>query len=165
MSESVPVKRENQTQAPAEGQVVSPWRESGDMFRDVDTVFNRMVRNFFDMPMGMNRSMGTQSFTPAVDIEETDNEYILDVDLPGVSRDHINIEAGQQDLRIHGDITERERTGVLRHRTRRTGSFDYRVALPRGIDLEKISSRYSDGVLTVMVPRSEMAKPRRVKVD
>jgi HSP20 family protein len=68
-------------------------------------------------------------------------------------------------LRIHGQIVEKERKGVMRHRTRRTGSFDYRVALPTGVDPDQITARYHDGVLTVTVPRAESSKPRRITIE
>ncbi|HEX6686854.1 MAG TPA: Hsp20/alpha crystallin family protein [Candidatus Limnocylindrales bacterium] len=119
MNDRVPIKREGNPPAPVEGQVVSPWRDPGDIF---------------------------------------------EFELPGVRRDDINIEVGQQELHIYGQIGERERTGVMRHRTRRTGGFDYRVALPGGVDPDKITARYTDGVLTVTVPRAESSRPRRINI-
>jgi HSP20 family protein len=162
MSDSVPVRRDDAQ----EGQIL-PRREPGgdlwraDPLRDLDSMFDRMLRRF-DMP-----SFGRwpQGFTPPVSIEETDEAYVFEFELPGVKRDEINIEVGAQELRVSGQINEKQRTGVLRHSTRRTGSFDYRVALPSGTDADRVQARFDDGVLTIVVPRAEAAKPRRIKVN
>jgi HSP20 family protein len=76
----------------------------------------------------------------------------------------ITIEAGQNELHISGQVIEKERTGVMRHRMRRTGQFSYRVALPSGTDPDKISASHNDGVLTVTVPRTEASRPRRIDI-
>jgi HSP20 family molecular chaperone IbpA len=60
---------------------------------------------------------------------------------------------------VHGEIKEKERTGVLRHRTRRTGRFGYRVTLPQDTDEEHVSAERADGVLTVTVPRPRRPSP------
>ncbi|MGW3121658.1 Hsp20/alpha crystallin family protein [Streptomyces sp. NPDC001107] len=79
-------------------------------------------------------------------------------------KDDIAIELNAGELSVHGEITEKERTGVLRHRTRRTGQFDYRVPLPQDTDEEPVSAELADGVLTAKVPKSEKAKPRRIEI-
>jgi len=65
---------------------------------------------------------------------------------------------------VHGEIKERERVGILRRRTRRTGQFDYRVRLPGDVDEEGIEASLEGGVLTVRVPKSERARRRRIEV-
>jgi HSP20 family protein len=160
MADQVPVRREQNVPAVQEGEVLPTWREPGGMFRDVDTMFNRMVRNFFGPAM----PAWPGSFVPAVDIEETSDAYIFEIELPGLSRDDITVEAGQNELHISGHIVEKERTGIVRHRTRRTGQFSYRVALPAGTDPDRVTATYKDGVLTVTVPRSESSRPRRIDI-
>lgn len=160
MADQIPVKREPNTPAVQEGQVLPAWRGPSSLFRDVDTVFDRMVRNFF----GPSMPAWPSTFVPAVDIEETSDAYIFEMELPGLSRDDITVEAGQNELHISGHVVEKERTGIVRHRTRRSGQFSYRVALPAGTDPDRISATYKDGVLTVTVPRSEDSRPRRIDV-
>lgn len=60
---------------------------------------------------------------------------------------------------VTGEIKEKERKSVLRRSTRRTGAFEYRLRLPGEIDTEKINAQMSDGVLTITVPKAEVAKP------
>ena len=101
---------------------------------------------------------------PLADIEETDDAWIIEAELPGVDRDDVNVEMRDSELIISGDIKEKERKGILRRRTRRTGRFEYRVSLPGLSDQEHIEANLHDGVLTVRVPKSEQAKPRRIEV-
>jgi HSP20 family protein len=101
---------------------------------------------------------------PRFDIEETEDEWIVEADLPGVKRKDMNVEVRDGELLISGEIKERERKGVLRHRTRKTGEFEIRVALPGDVDPEAVDADLDDGVLTVHIPKPERTKPRRIKV-
>jgi HSP20 family protein len=75
-----------------------------------------------------------------VDFEETDEAYVVEAELPGVKPGDVDVELHDHELAIHGEVKERERTGVLRHTTRRTGQFDYRVSLPGKVDAEKVDA-------------------------
>jgi HSP20 family protein len=99
-----------------------------------------------------------------VDIEETDEAWVVEADLPGVKKGDINIEISDSELAVTGEIKERERTGVLRRRTRRTGHFEYRVTLPGNAETENVDASLNEGVLTVRVPKPERAKPRRIEI-
>jgi HSP20 family protein len=81
-----------------------------------------------------------------------------------VKRDDINVEMREGELAIWGEIKERERKGILRRRTRRVGNFEFRVTLPGQADTENIEATVDNGVLTVRVPKSEQARPRRIEV-
>lgn len=78
--------------------------------------------------------------------------------------ERMKVETTGTELRITGELKERERTGWLRSRTRRVGHFEYRTTLPQEIDVDGISAELADGVLTVRVPKSEEVKPRRIQV-
>jgi HSP20 family protein len=101
---------------------------------------------------------------PTADIEETEDAWIVEAEVPGAHRKDINVEVRDSELVISGEIKEKERKGVLRRRTRRTGRFEYRVMLPGQFDEEHIEANLHDGVLTVRVPKSEQARPRRIEV-
>ncbi|MEV6851001.1 Hsp20/alpha crystallin family protein [Actinoplanes sp. NPDC051411] len=104
-------------------------------------------------------------WTPLADITETDDAYLVEIDLPGVDRKDLTVEVAGDQLRVSGEIVEKEKVGWLRHRTRRVGQFHYQTLLPGGIDAEQISADLADGVLSVRVPKSETAKPRRITVN
>jgi HSP20 family protein len=103
-------------------------------------------------------------WSPLVDIEETDDAWIVEAELPGVKRQDVTVEVRDSELAISGERKERERKGILRRRTRRTGRFDYRVTLPGQADAESIQATLADGVLTVRVPKPEQARPRHIAV-
>jgi HSP20 family protein len=101
---------------------------------------------------------------PVTDIEETEDAWVIEAEVPGVDRDDVNVELRDSELVITGEIKEKERKGILRRRTRKTGQFEYRVTLPGKTDAEHIEANLHDGVLTVRVPKAETAKPRRIEV-
>jgi HSP20 family protein len=103
-------------------------------------------------------------WVPIADIEETDDAWIVEAELPGVDRKDVNVEHRDNELIITGEIKEKERKGILRRRTRRVGKFEYRVILPADADPEQIDANLHDGVLTVRVPKAEQAKPQRIEV-
>src|ERR1700759_1033831 len=84
------------------------------------------------------------AWTPLADIEEEDDAFLIELELPGVQRDDVNIELAGNELTITGELEERERKGIVRRRTRRVGRFDYRVMLPRQVDAERIEATLRD---------------------
>ena len=104
------------------------------------------------------------SWIPLADIEETDDAWVVEAELPSVDRDDINVELRDNELVISGEIKDKQRKGVLRRRTRRTGQFEYRVALPGHPKEKGIQADLHDGVLTVRVPKGEQERPRRIDV-
>jgi HSP20 family protein len=106
----------------------------------------------------------TRGWSPLVDIEEADDAYVVEAELPGVKREDVNIELVGNELTITGEVKQRKHTGALRRQTRRTGRFAYRVGLPAQVEAENIEASLSDGVLTVRVPKSEPAKRKKIEV-
>jgi HSP20 family protein len=104
-------------------------------------------------------------WAPLVDIEETEDAYVIEADAPGVRRDDVDIELVGNELTISGEIKERERTGILRRRTRRSGQFEFRVVLPADVHGGKADANLKDGVLTVRVPKAERAQRRKIEVE
>ena len=104
------------------------------------------------------------AWSPLVDIEEQDDAFVVEAELPGVERENVNIEFVGNELTITGEAREKERKGAVRRQSRRTGRFDYRVSLPVHVDAEKIEASLKDGVLTVRVPKSERAQRRKIEV-
>jgi HSP20 family protein len=107
---------------------------------------------------------GGAPFIPLVDIEETEDAWIVEAEVPGVKPEDVNVEVRGSELAISGEIKEREREGILRRRTRKTGEFDYHITLPGDADAENIEADLRDGVLTVRIPKPEQERPRRIDV-
>ncbi len=134
-----------------------------DPFSELDDFRERMSRMLEQTFGGLPESVGA-GWSPLVDVEETDDAYVFEADLPGIKREDVQVEVDGNELRISGEVLERERSGVLRRRGRMTGRFDYRSTLPREVDAERIDASLSDGVLTVRVPKSERSQPRRIEI-
>jgi HSP20 family protein len=101
---------------------------------------------------------------PLMDIEETEDAWIVEAEVPGASRDDIDVEVGDSELVVTGEIKERERKGILRRKTRRVGRFEFRVTLPGQADPGRVQADLDDGVLTIRIPKPEAARPRRIEV-
>ncbi|MCU1494596.1 MAG: heat shock protein Hsp20 [Acidimicrobiaceae bacterium] len=109
-------------------------------------------------------AISRSGFIPLADIEETDDAYIVELDLPGVRRDDVSVELSGRRLEIRGERKEKERSGVLRARTRRVGQFSYEIVLPGEVDPEKVDAHMEDGTLVVRVPKVSAERPRRISV-
>lgn len=103
-------------------------------------------------------------FTPLADVEETDDAYLVEIELPGVDRKDIDVTLSGRQLTVTGERKEKERTGVLRRRTRVTGRFHYDVHLPSADSDGEITAGYDDGVLSIRVPKPEADRRRRIPV-
>jgi HSP20 family protein len=137
-----------------------PWGE----LREIEQVANRMRRMLeetFGGPPAAISDIATWS--PPVDIEETDDAYVVEAEVPGVKKKDLNIEIMGNELTISGEIKERERQGLVRRRTRKVGNFFYRVVLPETVEAEKMEAHLDDGVLTVRLPKAERMQRRRIE--
>ena len=103
-------------------------------------------------------------FTPLADVEETDEAYLVEIELPGVKREDVDIEVAGQLLTVRGDRKEKERVGILRRRERTVGHFSYEVTLPSGIDEDAVEAHLDEGVLHVRLPKPERDRPRRIEI-
>jgi HSP20 family protein len=150
---SLPARPDRPASRPA------PW----DPFRELEELREQIDRLLADV--GTRPGLqATAVWSPPVDLEETDDAWVVEADLPGVKKRDVTVEVRDSELAIHGEVKERERTGILRRRMRRTGQFDYRVTLPGDVDDEHIEAELHDGVLTVRIPKPARAQPRRIEV-
>ncbi|GAA3298909.1 hypothetical protein GCM10020218_087520 [Dactylosporangium vinaceum] len=99
-----------------------------------------------------------------VDIEETSEAFLIELDLPGVAPGDVQIELRDSELRVWGSFKERQRDGTLRHQARRTGEFEYLVALPGDVDADNVSAELDGGVLTIVAPKLREQATRRIAV-
>jgi HSP20 family protein len=142
--------------------LVNPSREFEDIY---DRMGQLMSMAFGDMAFAPAAALSAP-WTPLADISETDDAYVIDVELPGVSRDQVNVDINDRELVISGEISEPQddEGRRRRRRARRTGRFEFRTTLPGDINPEGVTANLNDGVLTVTVPKSEAAKPRHVEI-
>jgi HSP20 family protein len=100
-------------------------------------------------------------------VTETDDAYVIEAELPRVTKDNLNVEMHDREAVIPGELPRQDEDGEKgrrRRRARRTGRFELRTILPGDINPDGVTANLSDGVLTVRIPKAEAAKPRRIKV-
>ena len=133
-------------------------------FRDIAQVQSDMSRLFDGLLEGRGR--GSESWIPALDVWETENDLVYAFDLPGLDDSEISIEVAEDRLTVTGERRRQtEQQGDRFYRfERRYGSFSRAVGLPAGVDESKIAPSYEGGVLEVRVPKPEEAKPRRIQL-
>ena len=115
----------------------------------------------------VNEPRTNRPWSPAVDIYETENELVLKADLPDVELKDIDVRVENQTLTISGERKfDQEQTEKGYHRIERSyGSFVRSFAVPNTFDTDHIAAEFKNGVLSVMLPKKEAAKPRQVKVE
>jgi len=148
------------------GTLTRPGSQAGsrwDPFSEFEDLYQRMGQVMTSAFDGLWQPLG-QAWAPLADLTETDDAYLAEVELPGVSKDDISIEVAGQELAITGEYKESGAEGTALRRGRRSGRFEYRVTLPGGADPDKITASLADGVLTVTVSKAETDKPRRVQI-
>ena len=134
-------------------------------FRELDELQRRTAELMESVWSGGTRLGDDPPWVPPVDIEETEDAWIVEADVPGVRRQDVDVEVRDAELVVSGQIVENERTGILRRRTRRAGRFEYRIGLPEQPDPDDTDATLEDGVLTVRVPKSERTRRRHVEVQ
>jgi len=131
------------------------------MFEAMEDFFNDGGR---DWPMDL---LGGRAWRPAVDVEETEHEYVFQVELPGLAKEDVKIEMRGGMLVISGERKEqKEEKGhhCIRHELH-VGQFQRAFSMPDDADPDKIKAAYKHGILTVTVKRLETAKPKVIPID
>ncbi len=134
-----------------------PWRATWDLQ-------DEFSRFFEDFSNGLESA--EEHFTPAIDIRETDDAYIVEADVPGMKKEDVHIDVNDDVLTIKGERkSEHEEKRKDYHRIeRRYGSFRRTVTVPGGFKYDAVKAKFKDGVLQVTLPKREDAKPRRIEV-
>lgn len=134
-----------------------------DELQRLNDEFNRLMARAFDgWPL-----VDGPAFTPPADIEETPDAYIVEIELPGIAKEDVDVEVQGRRLTVRAERKERERKGFWRTKERVTGMVRYEALLPGEIDPDGVTARLSDGVLTVRLgkPESERSSVRHIPVS
>jgi HSP20 family protein len=138
------------------------WDPSLEM-DDIHDRFAHLMQSVFG-EAGQATSRWPTLAVPA-DIEETEDAYIVDIDLPGILPGDVDVELRDSEVRISGEFHQRERQGTMRRQQRKSGWFEYLVMLPGDIDPDDVTATYTDGVLTLRVAKAAASQPRRIEVQ
>src|SRR5437588_9129003 len=134
----------------------------------IQNEMNRLFNTFFDAPSaGENSGTSLRRWIPAMDLVETDDDFVLRADLPGLSENDVNIELEDNVLTISGERKaehEERKEGYYRVE-RASGQFTRSLTLPEGVDPDAVKASFDRGVLEVRVPKPEQRKPRKVTIS
>ena len=125
------------------------------------------LRLFQDTVSRLLTEPAARPWAPAVDIFETENELLLKADLPGVEMKDIDIQVENGTLTLRGERKYENETkeGGFHRIERSYGSFARLFTLPDTVNFEDVKADFKNGVLTVKLPKKEMAKPRTIKIE
>jgi HSP20 family protein len=138
-----------------------PFREVVSLRDAMNTLFQESVIR----PVGAAMSAAGQGALP-LDVRETENELIISASLPGVRPDDVQITVHGDTLTIRGEsqVVEEKKGEQWHLRERRVGAFHRSLSLAAPIDADKAQAHFENGVLTLILPKAEEAKPKQIKV-
>jgi HSP20 family protein len=138
-----------------------PVRELGTIQNEMNRLFN----SFFDTPT-VAAGSALRRWVPAMDLVESEHEYVLKADLPGMSEGDVSIELEENVLTVSGErkAEHEERKGGFYRVERSSGSFRRSLQLPDGVDPEAIRATFDKGVLQVTIPKPVQTAPRKVQI-
>ena len=129
----------------------NPWREFDDLFTSMAAL--------------PSENLSRSEWVPAVDISETDDQFKIDVEIPAISRDDINVSVKDGLLTVTGERkVEKETDGKMHRVERRYGRFSRSFRLPENVDEESIAAASKDGVLSLVVAKKDNESPRNIVV-
>lgn len=125
------------------------------------------IRDLLAIQQKLDRyAPGPAGWTPAVDIQETPDQYIVAAEVPGMSRDDLDIQVHEGRITIAGVRRERQSPCEQYHRVERGhGSFSRTFHLPMQVDGDRVTADLRDGVLTVTCPKAADGSARRIQVS
>ncbi|NGP76578.1 Hsp20/alpha crystallin family protein [Balneolaceae bacterium YR4-1] len=133
--------------------------------RDMDLIFDD-ISPFSRIRRG-NGGFGMELWAPDTDMSETENAYILTMDLPGLKKDDVDVSFTDNRLTISGERsreTKEEDKDFIR-KERYLGKFSRAFTMPADVVEDKIKATFKNGVLTVDIPKAEVKKPKKVSID
>lgn len=139
-----------------------------DPFRELEDMNSRLNRLFSLRPSRQSEDEESilAEWSPAVDVQETDQEYLIKADLPEVKKDDVKVELQDGVLTVEGERRqEKEEKGKRFHKIERSyGKFVRRFAVPTEVDGTKAQAEFKEGVLSVHLPKSAKAMPKAIEV-
>jgi HSP20 family protein len=138
------------------------------LYREMEEMTDRLNRVFGTFPkhFELKEPLTVADFTPPVDIQETENEYLVKAELPEVKKEDVKVTLENGVLTIQGERNlEKEEKGKKFHRIERSyGTFLRTFTVPLDADETKVAADFKDGLLKVHIPKTEKARPKAIEV-
>jgi HSP20 family protein len=138
--------------------------------RELNTIqneMNRLFNTFFEAAPTQGNGGALRRWIPPMDLVETEDDFVLRADLPGMSEGDVNIEFEDNVLTISGErkAEHQDRKEGYYRVERASGSFTRSLTLPEGVDPDAVKASFDSGVLEVRIPKPEQRKPRKVAIS
>ena len=138
-----------------------PFREMEELRSRIDKIFEEFLGSLRRRELGAPRA-----WLPPVDIYDAGDELVVEMDLPGLRKEDIEIQMNEDTLTVRGERRRPEDEGRRYARSERVfGPFERSFSINVPIKVEEVKASYENGVLTLRLPKAEEAKPRRIKVE
>lgn len=143
---------------------LSRWSPARDLLNISDEM-NRLVNNVFTGDTS-EATLFKGTWSPAVDISEDNNNFYLNLELPGMKKEDVKVKYEENLLTVTGEKkAEREEKDVNFHRVERSyGKFERSFRVPTRIVSDKIDADFANGILTITLPKAEEVKPKEIEV-
>jgi HSP20 family protein len=140
-----------------------PWRAMAELENEMDRWFRSRVGSF----PSLSALPEEFDFSPTADFQETDKEYILKMDIPGIKKSEIKIEVEGNTLTVSGERKEeKEEKSAKRHYTESSyGSFMRSFSLPQPINEKEVKAQYIEGILKVTVPKTDKSNAKTIAIQ
>ncbi|HUS59429.1 MAG TPA: Hsp20/alpha crystallin family protein [Planctomycetota bacterium] len=140
------------------------WRrESDNPVARLQRQMNRLVDDFF---RSSEPALDRGEWSPSIDVSENDAEFLVKAEVPGLGKDDLSVTVTGNLLTIKGEKKDerKETKGTWTMVERRYGRFERSIPLPSGVDTEKAQAEFSNGVVTITLPKSEEARAKKIPI-
>lgn len=140
----------------------NPWTEMAAWKHDFDRLFETHVPDVF-RANGTYKSM----WTPRMDLRETDTAFVVEADMPGMSSEDISVHIEGNTVVIAGERKNEQTSNAenFTHFERTFGKFQRAMTLSAPVKVDDVEAKYTNGVLTVTIPKAEEARPKRIAIQ
>lgn len=130
-----------------------------------DDIFNNFFNEIASFPY--SAPYNDRILLPKTDITENESEYHLEVELPGVTQDNIDLKIDSNILTIEGkkEQSTEKKDHNYHMQERYYGSFSRSISLPSNVDEEHIEANFKDGILSIKIPKKEQSKAKKIKIS
>lgn len=104
-------------------------------------------------------------WSPALDLCETEDNFVVMADLPGITKEDLTLELNGDTLELKGERKVKQDSGRYHVSERMSGAFDRTLVLPDGIDRDNVQANFKDGILEIILPKTQGFKPRKLAIE
>ena len=145
----------------------SPYRELETMRRNMDKLFGEVFETTPRRDWPLWSRLKPEIVVPNIDMFDKKDKIIVKAELPGMTKDHIDLTINEGSLTLKGEVKKEEEVKEEDYysQERSYGSFTRTIVLPAAVDETKAKAKFKDGILEITLPKKEEAKPKEIKVD